>query len=62
MITDKPEELEARAAKLEADAREQTVMGESGRYHARQMLAAAERLRERAAQLRRRRTDGVRFG
>jgi hypothetical protein len=62
MITDKPEDLEARATQLEAEAREQTVMGESGRWHADQMMSAAQRLRERAAQLRRRRTDGVRFG
>jgi hypothetical protein len=65
MITDKPEDLEARAAVLEREARG-LVDGQpftAANYEATcQKTAAATRLRERAAQLRRRRTDGVRFG
>lgn len=69
MITDKPEDLEARAAQLEAEGRGMMLIHHADiRAHERcsdeamQKLDAAHRLRERAAQLRRRRTDGVRFG
>jgi uncharacterized protein YdeI (YjbR/CyaY-like superfamily) len=62
MITDKPEELEARAAELEAFARELVTLHAGRQDEAALKLRDADRLRERAAQLRRRRTDGVRFG
>jgi hypothetical protein len=66
MITDKPEDLEARATQLEAEARGMMLVHhrdhERSIFEAQQKLDAAHRLRERAAQLRRRRTDGVRFG
>jgi hypothetical protein len=65
MITDKPEDLEAQAAELERKARA-LVEGQpftATNYETTcEQLAAAHRLRERAAQLRKRRTDGVRFG
>jgi hypothetical protein len=70
MITDKPEDLEAQAALLTAEARGLMLIPPPRRdaAHVRssneiaQKLEAADRLRERAAQLRKRRTDGVRFG
>lgn len=62
MITDKPEDLEVQATVLEAEARGLLTVNPQARFAAEQKLAAAHRLRERAAQLRRRRTDGVRFG
>lgn len=63
MITDKPERLDARAAALEAEA--QRV--DASELATRKQLAAALRvnageLRQEAARLRKRRTDGVRFG
>jgi len=65
VISDKPEELEAQASKLEAEARELVQLGGAKSnvgYVADQKMRAAARLRERAAKLRKRRTDGVRFG
>jgi hypothetical protein len=64
MITDKPEDLERRAKEMEEEAREalRTTRAAQPRFEAECKLRAADRLRERAAQLRKRRTDGVRFG
>ena len=60
MVTDKPEDLEARAAELEAQARicdDRALPRSAVTFRER-----AQRLRQQAADLRKRRTDGVRFG
>jgi hypothetical protein len=62
MITDKPEDLERKASELEAFARELLTLHPGRQNDAALKMRTADRLRERAAQLRRRRTDGVRFG
>lgn len=58
MITDKPEELEARAAELERDIERANVAPDVLRA----MREEVRLFREKAAALRKRRTDGVRFG
>ena len=63
MITDKPDLLDKRAAELEAEAQRMAA----SELPTRKQLAAALRvnagkLRQEAARLRKRRTDGVRFG
>ncbi len=69
MITDKPEDLEARATHLEAEADQaQLIHHASDSAHRaacreiERKLEVARSLRQQAADLRKRRVDGVRFG
>lgn len=57
MITDKPERLDVKAAQLEEEAQRTDRSELAKRYR-----EEARQLRQESARLRKRRTDGVRFG
>lgn len=62
ICTDKPEDLEAQAAELERQAETIERIAKRSSVESEHLLAEAKTLKDAAAVLRKRRTDGVKFG